>query len=176
MKRRRLTITIAALAMLSSGCTVQPLYAPGTATVSAFAAPISSIYIEPAEDRIGQELRNELIFLLNGGSGQPSSAEFEVSLDVASTSRSAFVIQRSGEGRDGEPTSRTVDVTARYALRKSADNRLLSSRQTMASASYDISVQEFANTRAERDAENRAAREVAEQVRALLAADLARLR
>ena len=78
--------------------------------------------------------------------------------------------------RDGEPTSQTVTVTAKYVLRKSADDSVIRSRQVTASASFDVSIQEFANVRALRDAEDRAAREAAEQMRGLLAADLSRFR
>ena len=168
------TATALLAALLVTACTVQPLYAPPPAPGASAQAPLSSIFIEPVNDRVGLVLRNHLIFLLNGGKGQPTDPVYTANLTVTSTTRSAFVTQVAG--RDGEPTSQTVTVTAKYGLRKTADNDLVASRQATASASFDVSLQEFANVRALRDAENRAAKEAAEQLRGLLAADLSRVR
>ena len=55
-----------------------------------------------------------------------------------------------------------------------SDGAAISNRKVRATASYDVAGQEFANVRAERDAEDRAAGDVAERIRALIAADLKR--
>lgn len=174
MKKPAARVALAVLTgMTLVGCTVQPLYAPQPPQAGAVQSPsLASLYIEPVNDRVGQELRNHLIFLVNGGSGQPANPAYELALKVRSASKNAAVVQISTS--DGEPTARTITVSASYRLTRASDGTLLSSRRTIASASYDVSLQEFANTRASRDAENRAAREAAEQLRALIAADLKR--
>lgn len=171
---KRIGATIAALTIsgfMATACTVQPLYAPSGPSGVAKNAALGSIYVKPAEDRVGQQVRNALIFLLNGGSEQPANPAYELELKVSRSNRGALVIQTP---TDGEPTASTVTVTANYTLTDTVDETKISARRASASASYDVSGQEFANARAERDAENRAARDVAERIRALLAADLAR--
>ncbi|GAB4361330.1 MAG: LPS assembly lipoprotein LptE [Oricola sp.] len=173
MKKTAARVALAMVTGLAlAGCTVQPLYAPQRATGAAISPALAAIYIKPVNDRVGQELRNHLIFLLNNGSGQPQNPAYELALNVRSASKDAAVVQITSS--DGEPTARTVTVTAGYRLIRASDGTVVSARRATASASYDVSLQEFANTRAARDAENRAAREVAEQLRALIATDLGR--
>ncbi|QKV19841.1 LPS assembly lipoprotein LptE [Oricola thermophila] len=173
MKRTIARLALAALAAsLLAGCTIQPLYAPAPRSDARQGSALAAIDIKPVNERVDQELRNHLIFLLSGGAGQPSDAAYELTLDASARSAGALLSQSSTS--DGEPTARTVTVTASYDLVRIADGSTVSSRNATASASFDVSLQEFANIRAERDAENRAAREVAEQLHALIAADLKR--
>ncbi len=62
---------LAALLSAAAGCTVTPLYGTSTASISSqedgVAAQLASVEITQATDRVGQELRNHLIFLLAGG-------------------------------------------------------------------------------------------------------------
>jgi LPS-assembly lipoprotein len=172
MKRPAARAALAFLTGLAlAGCTVQPLYAPQPQPGAVQTPALASVSVKPVNGRVGQKLRNHLIFILNNGSGLPANPAYDLVLDVQSESRNAAVVQVSTS--DGEPTARTITVTASYKLSR-ADGTLLSGRRTAAAASYDVSLQEFANTRAARDAENRAAREAAEQLRALIAADLKR--
>ena len=165
-------IAVATLSgLLAAGCTVQPLNAPSAPANVAASPALASIYIAAVDDRVGQQLRNHLIFLLNGGSGQPANPQYELELTVATADRSALIIQSDV---DNEPSASKVTVTANYTLARAADGTVVSKRRAYATASYDVSSQEFANIRASRDAENRAARDVAERLRALIAADLKR--
>lgn len=172
MRKLGAYFAIAALSsLLAVGCTVQPLYAPTVSPGAASHANLAPIYITEAENRVGQQLRNHLIFLLNGGSGQPANAEYELDLEVLTSSTKVLTIDPTD--RD-EPTAKKVSVTTDYKLVRISDETVLSARRVNATASYDVSGQEFANIRAERDAENRAARDAAERLRALIAADLTR--
>jgi LPS-assembly lipoprotein len=173
MKHSRSHIVLAVLCgALATACTVQPLYAPGAGLESGTRSGLQSVSIAAANNRVAIEVRNHLIFLLNGGSGQPANPLYELSLKADPQLKSALIYQTPG--RDGEPTSRTVTVAASYVLRKTEGDAVISTRRASASASFDVSQQEFANLRAKRDAENRAASEVAEMLRALIAADIAR--
>lgn len=173
MKRSAARVALAVLAGLAlAGCTIQPLYAPKPQAGAIRTQSLAAIYIQPVNSRVGQELRNHLIFLLNNGSGQPANPAYDLALGVQSVSRNAAVVQVSTS--DGEPTARTITVTASYKLTRNDDETVVSERRATASASFDVSLQEFANVRAARDAENRAAREAAEQLHALIAADLKR--
>ncbi|WP_421855852.1 LPS assembly lipoprotein LptE [Oricola sp.] len=173
MKRIGLMSTMAVLAVFAvTGCTVQPLYNQQTASIADQPAALRSVEVAQVDSRVGVELRNRLIFLLNGGEGQPESPRYRLSVQVTSQSSSALVLQQSS--RDGEPSKRDVSVAANYTLRNIEDDSIVTTRRVSVTASFDVSQQEFGNVRAERDAENRAAREAAEQIHALLAADLSR--
>lgn len=164
-----LLIAVAAV----SGCTVQPLYsaAPAGGTITgSISGELSSIAVKPVNNRVGQEVRNHLIFLFNGGQSQPAQPRYTLDLRVASISEATATTQINDQN---EPTAALLTATAGYTLTDSAGTVVSSgSRQFM--ASYDVPEQEFAAYRAQLDAENRAAREVAELVRLAVAQDLAK--
>ena len=169
-------LTIAGLASVS-GCTVRPLYsdagysagAPSAATGSIGSA-LSTIAIKPANNRVGQEVRNNLIFLFGGGKGEPANPSYTLDLLVSSLAEATTTIQIN---KENEPTSAILTVNTTYKLTDSSGNVVATgNRQLM--ASYDVPRQEFAAFRAQRDAENRAARELAELIRMAVAQDLAK--
>ena len=169
---------LAALAVslaVSAGCTVTPLYSNASAQAGAdagMAAELSSIAIKPVNTRYAQEVRNHLIFLLNGGGGQPPAARYTLALGITALNESAAVVQIA---RENEPSAGTVTVISTYALTENATGEAVASGKRQISASYDKPRQEFAALRAQRDAEDRAARELAELLRLALAQDLSRL-
>ena len=156
-----LLATLAATAL--AACTVQPLYAP-TAAGTAAVASLNEIYIEPVSDRIGQELRNQLIFKLNGGRGQPANARYRMKLVVSSSENALGVTPI-----DAAPAY-SITVAATYEVRSVADDKIVYRSTTRQSASYDRVNQAFANERAKLDAENRAAVQAATDIRIRLAA------
>ena len=92
------------------------------------------------------------------------------------TSRAAFEALARGEVDlvpEGLLPGQAV-VAVDYILRRNADGQVLKAGHRQVTALVDFPVQEFAKVRAIRDAENRAATEAAELVRADLAAALGR--
>jgi LPS-assembly lipoprotein len=162
-----------------AACQVRPLYAtpPAGAGVT---ADLSSIAIKPVETRYAQEVRNHLIFLFNGGSGQPTSARYGLQLTVTALKEAAAVVQ---VGEENEPSAGTMTLAASYVLTDreavnkdtAGDGMVVATGDRRIVASYDVPRQEFAALRAERDAENRAARELAELLRLAIAQDMSRL-
>jgi LPS-assembly lipoprotein len=63
-------------------------------------------------------------------------------------------------------------LTSSYVLTKARTGEAVATGTRRISSSYDRSRQEFAALRAERDAENRAARELAELLRLAIAQDI----
>ncbi|TKT82974.1 LPS assembly lipoprotein LptE [Aquamicrobium sp. LC103] len=171
---RKALLAGAALGLVAlAGCTVRPLYgdvtsatAPGGAT----SAALASVAINPVNDRVGQEVRNQLIFLLNGGAGQSASPVHTVDLRVTSRRTSAARVQPTTQ--DLEPTAAVVTVRAGYTITERATGRRIAAGTRQVVSPYDIPRQEFAAVRAERDAENRAARELAELLRLVIAQEL----
>lgn len=174
LKIRALIVIGAALATgLAAGCTVRPLL--GTDAGGAgeeIAVTLSSVAVQPVGTREAQEVRNHLIFLFRGGNPQPADPSHTLGLAVSRRVTSAVQVQR---GNENEPTAGTVTLIGQYRLNDAATGELLAQGRREVSAGFDRPRQEYAVLRAQRDAEDRAARELAELIRLAVAQDLARL-
>ena len=157
---------LAVVLMALSSCTIQPLNAskPGTALTP---SQLSGVEILEVSNRVGQQVRNNLIFGLNGGNN-PTGTTHTLSL-VVTAAKAVISVQTSTKA----PTAAQITVTTNYTLRDRANGDIIASGLRQAIASYNRTNQSFANQRAERDAEDRAANEVAEQLRLVIAATLA---
>lgn len=172
--RPALAIGLLAALAIFPACTVRPLYSSAPATsggTATMAEELSSIAIKPVTAREAQEVRNHLIFLFNGGAGEPANPAYTMTLIVSKKVETAASRQITTE--DEEPTAKTVILVARYSLAGPDGKTVASGRQQIAS-SYDVPRQQFAALRAQRDAVDRAARELAELVRLSVAQDIAR--
>lgn len=187
--RSRLPMLAGGLAfalLASAGCTVQPLYASRgftAATQDTARAPdasaLPSVEVAPVTNREGLEVRNQLLFLLNGGARQPDDPHYTVTLTVAAVDQSSATIQVA---RDEEPTAAQTLLTARYVItdnfteKGAPANPVVAQGRRQILSAYDVPRQEFAVTRAKRDARDRAAREMAELLRLAIAQDLVRVK
>ncbi len=147
-----------------SACQVRPLYSSSGQSAEA----LKSIEISEARDRVEQEVRNSLIFLLAGGAGEPANPVYRLELTV--TNRLMGVLYDSST--DLAAAGRVV-VKADFNLIEIASGKTIRSGNRAAVALVDLPNQEFAKLRAVRDAESRAARELAEIIRADLSAAVA---
>ncbi|OAP38882.1 hypothetical protein AU381_07120 [Sinorhizobium glycinis] len=150
-----------------AGCQVRPLYSDGP--TGATSAALGSIEISEADDRVEQEVRNTLIFLAAGGQGEPVNPQYHLALNV--THRTMGVLYDEAEDRAG---AGRIVVKADYNLTRTATGETVKAGYRSAVALADFPEQEFAKVRAVRDAENRAAKELAELIRADIAAALGR--
>jgi LPS-assembly lipoprotein len=153
------------LLLVSAGCQVRPLYATG----SGVDAALKAIEFSEADNRIELEVRNNLIFLAAGGAGEPANPEYEVDLKVKSRNVGVLVDGSADQDRAGR-----IVLKADFTLTKKSTGQVLKTGHRSAVALVDFNTQEYAKIRATRDAENRAARELAELIRADLAAWLGR--
>ncbi|RTL96079.1 MAG: hypothetical protein EKK31_28670 [Hyphomicrobiales bacterium] len=165
---------VAALALVSA-CTVRPLYSnqplsPGSQLSAS--AELGSISIKPVKTRYAQQVRNNLIFAFGQGSGEPASPAYTLDLGVTELVESAAIVQV--QTQEDEPTAGTVTLTANYVLRDTATSTVIAVGKRSIPSSFDRPRQEFAAYRAQIDAENRAARELADLLRLSIAQDLAR--
>ncbi|WP_312367360.1 LPS assembly lipoprotein LptE [Ensifer sp.] len=158
---------LAGVVMLTAlaGCQVRPLYSDAAGT----SAALASIEISDADERVEQEVRNALIFLVAGGQGEPANPQYHLALNV--TTRGMGVLY--DQARDRAGAGRIV-VKADYNLSRAGTGETIKSGNRTAVALVDFPVQEFAKVRAVRDGENRAAKELAELIRADIAAALSR--
>ena len=166
----RVPIRLAAamlLAVAGGGC-FQPLYGDRSLTGGpSVRDAMRDVEVATIDGRVGQEVRNDLIFELTGGEGNPVGAPYRVTMTVSS---STFypVIDLSA----GRPSAETVSLDVLYRVEDVANKKTVLNERALARVTIDRSQQRFARVRAIRDAENRAAKVAAEQMRSRIAAFL----
>jgi LPS-assembly lipoprotein len=118
------------------------------------------------EARLAVEIRNALIFDLTGGG--PEAPKPAYSLVIRMTSTVADIIVDTSTTR---PAIEDYGINATYTLTEIASQKPVVTGQTFARVSYDIPGQEqrFARMRGLRDAETRAAKVIADNIRSRLA-------
>lgn len=143
-----------------SACTVQPLNAPQTANgIAATGNPVS-VMIDAADDRVELEVRERLLFRLSDGV-DPASADHALALTTSAATTGLFRVSGSSTG---QTTASTTTVTLTASLTDTSDGSLKKRFRAVATASSDLGSQQFANERAQRDAELRAARAAADSL------------
>ncbi len=159
-------IGLLALAGLSA-CTFQPLYTPSADySVSGQSSELSQVSVREVDTRVGQQVRNHLLFLIHGGNENPG-LRYEARLQI-----SAFTRNTAVQASLRDTTAGYVTVRTSYSLIDTTTNKRVAGGTRQAVASFDRTSQVFANQRAVRDAENRAGKAVAEQIRLAIASDL----
>jgi LPS-assembly lipoprotein len=166
----RLGLALAA-AGLVAGC-FQPLYGERSVTGGpAMSEKLNLVDVMPIdapngrpEARLGVEIRNALLFDLNGTA--PSNPAYRLKINLATTRQQVIVDIYSMR-----PDVENYGIDANYSLTEVATGKVVLSGQTFARVSYDIPGQQqrFARARGLRDAENRAAKVIADQIRSRLA-------
>lgn len=164
-------LPVVALAALLQACQFQPLYSSDSGTVAGSDLALSSLSVREVDSRVEQQVRNHLIFLVSGGA-MPVNPTHEIRIRVASNSRVLAAKVSSAQSNQIGNTAGSVELTASYEIYDFASKKIIHRGNRFASAAYDQTSQSFATARAVRDAENRAAREVAEQLRFAIASDL----
>jgi LPS-assembly lipoprotein len=161
------------LAGLAAGC-FQPLYAerPTPTGNAGIVGQLRAVDVAPIDapggsrlNRVTVNVRNELIYDLTGGSGTVSPTH---RLDVKLYATQLQVIVDINTAR---PDVNNYGIDSTYTLTELATGKVVVRGQTFARVSYNIPGQEqrFAGERGLRDAENRAAKEIAENIQSRLA-------
>lgn len=127
---------------------------------------LAQVEIAPIPGRVGQRLRNELIFETRGG-GNPLPPEYRLEIAIRETVTSTLV-QRSGDSR-----GQIYSLDASFRLISLADKKVVLAGTSYGRAGFERFDSVFANVRARRDAEDRAANTVSADLKARLAAFLA---
>ncbi len=172
--KRRIAVrllAVAALAGLTAGC-FQPMYAERSDGSPGLRDKLMGVEIPPVdkanasrEARIGVDIRNALAFKLYGqATGMPPTHKLVLKF---TTSRSSLIL----DPNTALPSSENYGIDAQYNLVDLATNKSVMTGSTFSRVSYDIpgQLQRFARSRALRDAEDRAAQEIAENIQTRLA-------
>ena len=164
-------LAVAALAALTAGC-FQPMYAEHADGSPGLREKLLGVELPPIdkanasrEARVGVEIRNALAFKLYGNAtGMAPTHRLVIRF---SSTRSSLMVDIN----TGLPSSENYGLDAQYNLIEIASNKSVMTGTTFSRVSYDMpgSYQRFARSRAIRDAEDRAAQEIADNIQTRLA-------
>jgi len=164
-------VAVAALAAMTAGC-FQPMYAEHTDGTPGLREKLMGVEVPPVdkpnasrEARVGVEIRNALAFKLYGNAtGMAPTHRLVLRFN---SGRSSLMI----DPNTALPTSENYNLDAQFNLIEIATNKSVMTGTTFSRVSYDMpgSYQRFARARALRDAEDRAAQEIADNIQTRLA-------
>lgn len=163
MARRAVFAMLAAISpLLLSACGFHPLYA--TVGTNNIAATLSGVYVEPIPDRVGYQLRNDLLDLFNA-TGRAGDAAYRLKLSLTETEQ-AVAFQTNTN-----ITRYNYTLKAHYELIPRGSTAVARSGDLSTLTAYNVAAAPFvyATVTAEQDAKNRAASELAERLRITLA-------
>ena len=165
-------LAVAALAALTAGC-FQPMYAEKRDGTPGLREKLMGVEVPPVDKpnasrdaRVQVEIRNALAFKLYGtATGMPPTHKLVLRFN---SSRSSLML----DPNTALPTGENYGIDAQYNLIDLATNKSVMTGTTFSRLSYDTfqgNMQRFARQRAFRDAEDRAANEIAENIQTRLA-------
>jgi LPS-assembly lipoprotein len=164
-------VSIAALAMGLTGCEsgsgFRPLYAAGPTGTSLTLDRLSQVEITTIPSRVGQQIRNELIFQATGGAGVTTNPVYR--LDIAIRE----VVFSTQVNRVGDTAEQIYNLDAKFKLIRISDKKMVLEGTSYGRAAFERYSAVYSNVRAKFDAENRAARSVATDLKGRLAGFLA---
>lgn len=162
-------------ALLLAGCGFHPLYAVPGAARGSMRHSLGSIYVEPVPDRLGYEIRNRVIDLLDARSeAQGAAYRLRVTL---SDKREAIGVQSQtvSSGITQTAITRYNDtLTVDYELVDSKTNAVVDKGTETGLSAYNVLASPYATLAVQRDADRRAADDIADRIRIDLAVYFAR--
>ena len=162
---------VIALGALNAAC-FQPLYASRTVSGTPLGTALAQVQVDridaangTPDARVAVELQNQLDFEMNGGGGMISPTH---RLKVRMTTGRSSIITDPGTGR---VLAEITAINASFTLTELATGKTVMNGNTFSrvSSDYPGQQQRFARVRARLDAEDRAAKVVAENVRTRVA-------
>lgn len=160
------------LSLSVGACGFHPLYGT-TANGANLTDVMKSVQVATIPGRVGQKLRNELIFGTTGG-GEAAAPAYRLDVAIRESVRNTLVT------RAGQPTGQVYELNAEFRLVRIRDNETVFKGASSSDASYDLAGvtgnagSVYGDVRARIDAENRAARSLADTLKTRVAAFLSR--
>ncbi len=145
----------------------RPLY--GTASVGGgnVEQKLAQVDISTIPGRVGQVLRNELIYQSTGGGERPTEPTYRLEIALRETVTSTLV------QTDGDARSQIYNLDASFQLVRLSDKTVVLKGKSYGRAGFERFTSIFSNVRAREDAENRAARTIGEEMKTRVASFLA---
>lgn len=165
----RLVLAAVIVAPLLAGCGnggFRPLYGSTGLGGAAANEKLAKIAVGTIPGRVGQQIRNELIFQATGGGGEVQQPEMRLEIAIRESVTSTLVLV------DGDSSGQVFSVEAKFQLVRVSDKQVVLSGTSYGRASFERNKSIFSNVRAREDAEDRAAKTVGEDLKARLSAYL----
>ena len=153
----------AAAALALSACGFQPLYVTVGGAGLAPGMTMANIYVEPIPERVGYELRNDLLDLF-GASGEAQGASYRLKLLITREETEGVALERNAT-----ITRFNYRLAAHYELTPVNGTAPAKAGDVTTLSAYNVASSPFATVVAQRDASDRAARDIAERIRTELA-------
>ncbi|MBM3549405.1 MAG: hypothetical protein FJX54_20905 [Alphaproteobacteria bacterium] len=151
-------VAVIALSLLLAACGFEPMYGERGGAPSPATQAMAETRIALIPDRIGQELRNQLLDRLTP-LGPPARPRYELVVSVSER------LDNLGIARDDSATFGRLTVTATFTLRDIAGGRPVYAGQSKWTNGFTKVSSHFANLANEADARSRALREIGEDIR-----------
>ncbi|MBE9556057.1 MAG: hypothetical protein IMF08_04305, partial [Proteobacteria bacterium] len=155
-----MTAASSAALLLVSGCGFRPLY--GAKSLGAVDSQLAHVKIGIIPDRVGQQLHNYLLDRVNR-KGRPEKPLYLLSVKV-----NIEKVRQAFESNETATRAKLV-FTASFELQEIATEKIILRNWARSINSYNIVTSAISTRSAELDAIDRAAREVSEEIRSLLA-------
>ncbi|MEO1281877.1 MAG: hypothetical protein AAFV69_09090 [Pseudomonadota bacterium] len=154
-----------ALVLGMAGCGTsgfKPLYATG----SGVSERLAQVKVAPIPGRVGQQIRNELIYQTTGGD-RPATPAYRLEVAIRQSLQTSLVDET------GDSAGQSFMLNASFRLIDIKSQEVILTGKSYGRAPFERFNSVFANTRAKRDAENRAAKTVGNDLKSRLEAFLA---
>jgi LPS-assembly lipoprotein len=150
------------LAACGSGSAFQPLHGP-TASGAQLDERLAQLDFATIPGRVGQQIRNELVFQSTGVAGAKAPTH-RVEIVTTETVLSTLV------KADGNSLGQIYQLEAHFRILDLKDKKIVFQGRSLGRAGFERFESIYSNVRAREDAENRAARSVATDLKTRLAA------
>lgn len=173
ISRGRIRLAVVALAIAApmlAACGdggFRPLYGSQSLGGSNVSEKLAQVDIAPVPGRVGQRIRNELIFQTTGG-GTPQPPAYRLEIAIRETI-SQTLVKPTGDVGGG-----VYNLDANFRLIRLADKKVVFNGTSYGRAAFERFDSIFSNVRAREDAENRAAKTVGSELQTRLAAYLSK--
>jgi LPS-assembly lipoprotein len=145
---------------------LRPLYG-ATPSGAGLQERMAQVDVAPIPGRVGQRIRNDLIFYSTGG-GTPLPPTHRLDVTIHETVLSTLV------RLDGDSLGQIYALQASFKLIRIADKKVVLEGGSNARAGFERFKSIYSNVRARDDAENRAARTIADDLKTRVAIYLSR--
>lgn len=159
----RALIVLVLVALGPVGCGFRPLYGRTDAVDTATSTDLASIRVLGIEDRAGQQLRNGLVQRLSPR-GEPASPRYTLQVQISQS------LEGLAESSDGKATVGRMMLSSTYVLADIRSGRIITTGTARSFASMRYLGPRYASVATERDTEELALADIAEEVRSGLAA------
>jgi LPS-assembly lipoprotein len=164
------TLAAAALCLLLAGCGFHPLYAVPGESHGEMQADLGDIYVEPVPDRLGYELRNQLIDLMDARA-DASGAAYRLHVTLGTKQLPIGVQSEPAPGGITQTviTRYNDTLTVQYELLDIKTGKSLTQGTETGLSAYNVLNSPYATLAEEQDADARAADDIADRLRLDLA-------